>query len=147
VSVLKYGESEFRTKRYEFADEFDDKHLAFGTAFNLDDFGLESGDSIIAIAISNLFNSEAVTGADLVDDPSGEGNLLSPGDSGGYDILTSPLGSEYATDKLDADIVYAVGLHNVGPVPEPLTILGSATALGIGGLLKREHSRKQKKSE
>ncbi|EDX72208.1 hypothetical protein MC7420_8300 [Coleofasciculus chthonoplastes PCC 7420] len=32
------------------------------------------------------------------------------------------------------------------PVPEPLTILGSATALGIGGLLKREHSKKQKKS-
>ena len=147
VSVLKYGESQFRTRRYEFADEFDDDHLVFGTAFNLDDFGLESGDLIIAIAIGNLFNSEAVTGADLVDDPSGEGNLLSPGDSGGYDILTSPLGSEYATDKLDADIVYAVGLHNVVPVPEPLTILGSATALGIGGLLKREHSRKQKKSE
>lgn len=43
--------------------------------------------------------------------------------------------------------VYVVGLHNVEPIPEPLTILGSATALGIGGLLKREHSRKQKQSE
>jgi hypothetical protein len=32
------------------------------------------------------------------------------------------------------------------PVPEPLTILGSATALGFGAFLKREHSRKQKKS-
>jgi hypothetical protein len=32
------------------------------------------------------------------------------------------------------------------PVPEPLTILGSATALGIGGLLKREHSKKKNKS-
>ncbi|MEQ9356384.1 THxN family PEP-CTERM protein [Coleofasciculus chthonoplastes] len=31
-------------------------------------------------------------------------------------------------------------------VPEPLTILGSATALGIGALLKRESSKKQKKS-
>jgi hypothetical protein len=31
-------------------------------------------------------------------------------------------------------------------VPEPLTILGSATALGFGVLLKREYSRKQKKS-
>ncbi|MEQ9672243.1 PEP-CTERM sorting domain-containing protein [Coleofasciculus sp. G2-EDA-02] len=31
------------------------------------------------------------------------------------------------------------------PVPEPLTILGSATALGFGALLKREHSKKQKK--
>lgn len=32
------------------------------------------------------------------------------------------------------------------PVPEPLTILGSAAALGFGALLKREHSKKQKKS-
>lgn len=31
--------------------------------------------------------------------------------------------------------------------PEPLTILGSATALGFGALLKREHSKKQKKSK
>jgi hypothetical protein len=31
------------------------------------------------------------------------------------------------------------------PVPEPLTILGSATALGIGAFLKRESSKKQKK--
>lgn len=34
----------------------------------------------------------------------------------------------------------------IKPVPEPLTILGSATALGIGTLLKRENSKKQKKS-
>ena len=31
-------------------------------------------------------------------------------------------------------------------VPEPATILGSTTALGFGALLKRKHSRKQKKS-
>jgi len=31
--------------------------------------------------------------------------------------------------------------------PEPLTILGSVTALGFGGLLKREYSKKQKKSK
>lgn len=31
-------------------------------------------------------------------------------------------------------------------VPEPLTILGSATALGIGGLLKRQQSKKQNKA-
>jgi len=31
-------------------------------------------------------------------------------------------------------------------VPEPLTMLGSATALGFGALFKRQHSRKQKKS-
>lgn len=32
------------------------------------------------------------------------------------------------------------------PVPEPLTILGSATALGVGALLKRESSKKKNKS-
>ena len=32
------------------------------------------------------------------------------------------------------------------PVPEPLTILGSATALGFGALLKRESSKKKNKS-
>ncbi|MEQ9356947.1 MAG: PEP-CTERM sorting domain-containing protein [Coleofasciculus chthonoplastes F1-TOW-03] len=34
----------------------------------------------------------------------------------------------------------------VSDVPEPLTILGSATALGFGALLKRQQSRKQNKS-
>ncbi|NEO97467.1 MAG: PEP-CTERM sorting domain-containing protein [Symploca sp. SIO2E9] len=32
-------------------------------------------------------------------------------------------------------------------VPEPFTILGSVTALGIGGLLKKQHSKKLKKQE
>jgi len=32
------------------------------------------------------------------------------------------------------------------PVPEPLTMLASATALGFGAFLKREHSKKPKKS-
>jgi hypothetical protein len=33
------------------------------------------------------------------------------------------------------------------PVPEPLTILGSATALGVGVLLKREFSKKKDKHQ
>ena len=33
------------------------------------------------------------------------------------------------------------------PVPEPLTILGSVTALGIGALVKREHSKNKNKSD
>jgi hypothetical protein len=37
-----------------------------------------------------------------------------------------------------------VNLNPVHTVPEPLTILGSVTALGFGTLLKREHSRRQK---
>ncbi|MEQ8996600.1 MAG: PEP-CTERM sorting domain-containing protein [Coleofasciculus sp. B1-GNL1-01] len=37
-------------------------------------------------------------------------------------------------------------IQNAEPVPEPLTILGSATALGIGGLLKRQQSKKNNKA-
>jgi hypothetical protein len=37
------------------------------------------------------------------------------------------------------------GKHQAEPVPEPLTILGSAMALGFGGLFKKEYSKKQKK--
>jgi hypothetical protein len=35
---------------------------------------------------------------------------------------------------------------NVQAVPEPLTMLASATALGFGAFFKRQHSKKQKKS-
>lgn len=44
-----------------------------------------------------------------------------------------------------SDKVYSVTVEHE-PVPEPLTILGSATAIGFGGLLKRQHKRKQQKS-
>ncbi|MEQ8973719.1 MAG: PEP-CTERM sorting domain-containing protein [Coleofasciculus sp. C1-SOL-03] len=40
----------------------------------------------------------------------------------------------------------AVAPTEAEPVPEPLTILGSATALGIGGLLKRQQSKKNNKA-
>jgi len=36
-----------------------------------------------------------------------------------------------------------VNLNPVHTVPEPLTVLGSVTALGLGILLKREHSKQQ----
>jgi hypothetical protein len=35
----------------------------------------------------------------------------------------------------------------IQPVPEPVTILGYATALGFGALFKREHSKRQKKAK
>lgn len=35
--------------------------------------------------------------------------------------------------------------YNGTPVPEPLTILGSGMALGVGALFKKEYSRKQKR--
>jgi hypothetical protein len=47
-------------------------------------------------------------------------------------------GNDFALDDISMEAAST-------PVPEPLTILGSTTALGVGALLKREHSRKQKK--
>jgi hypothetical protein len=51
-----------------------------------------------------------------------------------------PAGSRGGSSKLS-------GVAPTEAVPEPLTILGSATALGIGGLLKREQSKKNNKNK
>jgi hypothetical protein len=46
---------------------------------------------------------------------------------------------------------FNVGIDNikydVSPVPEPLTILGSLAAIGVGGFLKREYNRKNQLKE
>ena len=148
VSVRKVGESTFRPARYKFYDNFEALATnigVFATAFNLDDFGLADGDAIDAIALRNLFNSDANSGADKVDNSIGFGKLLYPGDpdySNGYSILTSAAGSEYTIDKLDADLAYVIGLHNVlappsqQKVPEPTSVLG-LLALGAVGLTSR----------
>jgi len=52
------------------------------------------------------------------------------------------LAGSNATAGYDFSDVFTV---SATPVPEPLTILGSATALGFGALLKRESSKKRKK--
>ncbi|MFP5270253.1 PEP-CTERM sorting domain-containing protein [Coleofasciculus sp.] len=46
------------------------------------------------------------------------------------------------SDKDFNDMV--VHISGIEPVPEPMTILGSALALGFGGLFKRERSKRQK---
>jgi hypothetical protein len=48
-------------------------------------------------------------------------------------------------DSGDAILSDTIGIDDVRyvPVPEPLTILGSSAALGIGAFLKRQYSRKQ----
>lgn len=149
VSILRAGESNFTTNRYEFSDRFDATQGVFATGFNLDDFGLGADDLISAIQITNLFNSEAAAGADRVDDPSGQGNVLYPGDAGynsGFTLTTEPFGSEYLTSNLDADIVYVVGLHDLvaqraaQPVPEPASVLGLLAfgAFGVGSRLLRQ---------
>jgi len=44
------------------------------------------------------------------------------------------------------NVAFATDDISLKPVPEPLTIIGSATALGFGVLLKREHCKKKNKS-
>ena len=79
-------------------------------------------------------------------------NSLIPADSG-WELLV-------ALDINDGGQIVGIGrmgdqVHDVlltplsdpTPVPEPLTLLGSATALGFGALFKREHSRRQKKAK
>jgi hypothetical protein len=63
---------------------------------------------------------------------------------------SSDLFNAYASyQESDFDLITktpnAVGKFDVEPVPEPLTILGAATALGYGAILKRQ-SFKNKKS-
>ncbi len=79
-------------------------------------------------------------------------NSLIPADSG-WELFI-------ANDINDVGQITGIGLINgtarpvlLNPVsdptavPEPLTFLGSATALGFGALFKREHSRRQKKTK
>ncbi|MEC4895289.1 MAG: PEP-CTERM sorting domain-containing protein [Oscillatoria sp. PMC 1051.18] len=154
VSVFNTLTNEWTNKRYEFFDSFDQPNGVLATAFDLDDFGLDSDALISAIRITNLFNSEAANGADKVDDPSGEGNVLFAGNAGyedGFALLNTANGSEYPTGSLDTDLVYLAGLHDIisseptdptdpTPVPEPTSVL-SLLAFGlvsVSSFLKRK---------
>jgi len=79
-------------------------------------------------------------------------NSLIPADSG-WELFI-------ANDINDVGQITGIGLINGTPrpvllnpisdptaVPEPLTILGSTTALGFGALFKREHLKRQKKTQ
>ncbi|MEQ9233512.1 PEP-CTERM sorting domain-containing protein [Coleofasciculus sp. E2-BRE-01] len=77
------------------------------------------------------------------------GNPLSASQTGIEDLLISGENTLYVYQRDTASVVSGsiFSAHiDVKPVPEPLTMLGSATALGFGALLKRQQSRKQKKS-
>lgn len=140
VAVKLAGSDVFTPARYHFAKEFDLQHNANSTAFDLSHFGLSEGDMITAVRIRNLFNSKASVGRDKVDNASGQGEVLYPGDPGyssGYTLTGRTIGSdisligvadakfgahkkadegggrEFATDSLDADIVFVVGLHDI----------------------------------
>lgn len=114
VSVRKAGTTEFSAPRYRFADQYDMTHDVNAVAFDISSFGIDEGEQIDAIRIRNIYNSESPQGADKVDDPGGEGKVLSPGDPGyesGFKLLAKVRGDEFRTEFLDADIIYVAGLH------------------------------------
>jgi hypothetical protein len=126
VAVQKAGAKEFTPYRYQFAVSKDPIHDVNAVSFDLSDFGLAEGDMIGAIRIRNLFNSTASVGADKVDNATGQGNVVTPGESG-YEtastLLQKPGGQEFPTSRLSADIVYVAVLHDV----EALQIVEPAT--------------------
>lgn len=116
VSVRKAGSAEFSPPRYRFAEPYDTAQNVNPVAFDISSFGIPDGEKIDAIRIRNIFNSESEHGPDKVDDPSGEGRVLYPGDAGyetGHKLLAKVSGDEFRTEFLDADIIYVVGLHAI----------------------------------
>ena len=131
VSVRKAGSSEFSHPRYQFVDSVDKLHNANATAFDISKFGLGENDVITAIRIRSVFSSLARNGGDRVDDASGQGTILYPGDpqyKGGSPILNKAGGREFKPDELGADIVYVAGLHNLVPIKDGAAQTASADA-------------------
>lgn len=135
VSVRKAGTEVFTQPRYQFSNYFDPVHNVNAVAFDLTDFGLAPGDMIDAIRIRNVFNTYSRHGSDRVDDPSGQGTVVYPGDPGygsSHQLLTERDGREFKTEQLDADLVYVVGLHDIVPLDKNKTKDG-ASAKATGG--------------
>lgn len=119
VYVRRSGTDEFTQPRYQFASYFDPVHNVNAVAFDLDDFGIGKGEMIDAIRIRNVFNSYSRHGSDRVDDESGQGNVVYPGDPGygnSHMLLNERGGREFKIEQLDADIIYIVGLHDIVPL-------------------------------
>ena len=143
VAIRRQGQTDFTNFLYRFSSSYDADTDLFATAFDLSDFGLGESDAIDAIRIANLIGTDRVTGAD------GQGFL------GGQSAPTT--GSQepggYSSSRFDADIAYAVGLHDVvrpvsqtpgQSVPEPASILGLLAfgGFGINSVLKRKQQQK-----
>lgn len=138
LAIRKVGETSFSEYLYQFTDHFSEAYDVFATVFDLSLFGLAEGEMIDAIRIRNLSPN------DLVSDEKGQGFL-----GGTYTPTTRSGGATFDPNgKLDADITYVVGLHNLlapptppaSKVPEPSTLLG-LLGLGIMGCLTRWHRR------
>jgi hypothetical protein len=119
VAVQKTGSTQWTPYRYQFTNNVDNARHINAVAFDLSKFGLKENEGITAIRIRNLFNSKAAVGADKVDSATGEGTVIYPSDAkynSASPLLANPGGKEFSVDRLDADIVYVVGLHDVAPV-------------------------------
>lgn len=139
VAVRRQGQTDFSNFLYRFSSSYNAETDLFATAFDLSDFGLGEGDAIDAIQIANLIGTDRVSGAD------GQGFL-----GGQYAPTTGPQGGgAYSSGRFDADIAYAVGLHNVvrpvaqaasQSVPEPTSILGllAFSGFGVNSVRKRK---------
>ncbi|MEQ8996117.1 MAG: PEP-CTERM sorting domain-containing protein [Coleofasciculus sp. B1-GNL1-01] len=128
-------------------------YLTFG--FALDDF-FESSDTWAALEVydsdGNLLASDFEFGQYTSPDGISQGNfpegIIETSFTGvaSYALFDfnndNSGGQRYIIDNFEG----VFGDTEVSSVPEPLTILGSATALGFGALFKRQQSRKQKKS-
>ncbi|MFP4122823.1 MAG: PEP-CTERM sorting domain-containing protein [Coleofasciculus sp.] len=136
-----------------------------------------ANDSLLPLTITGSDITQTQQDANNVNNLGGGNNLngggtLAPFDVG-LEIGTPGMGSDFITSTMFtvSDVTldqflgqeFGVRLTSLGDnrqgstklaavapteaVPEPLTILGSATALGIGGLLKREQSKKNNKNK
>lgn len=121
VAVRKAGSSEFTHFRYQFPNNYERTHEVNSVAFDLTDFGIAEGESIAAIRIRNVFTSKASAGADRVDHESGQGRIVYPGDpnyQNAFPIRFKAGDKEVTAQRLGADIVYVVGLHDIVPLSE-----------------------------
>lgn len=105
-----------------------------GLNFTQDNGELSNPTAGSTIALNSTITAEQVIGSRTY-------NVLTPVKGGGGDVFATvsyeesgPSGTTTVNSFINgADIV---------PVPEPLTIFGTATALGCGALFKRKSSKK-----
>ena len=137
VSVSQDGEN-FSEYQYQFSDHFSSSYNHFATLFDLSAFGVGEGETIQAMRIRNLTSGDRVTESD------GQGFL-----GGTYEARTHALGGIFDPgSKLDADITYVVGLHDLIPpepesistVPEPSVSIGLLLLGFVGVSLRARRS-------
>ena len=109
---LRFDDGTFSAARYVRPAQRDATQDAWVTLVETDDFGA-AGRAVTAVRIHNVWNDQAAGGADLVNDPSGEGHLLRAADpdyANGHPLLIEG-GISPGTLALDADPIWVVALR------------------------------------